>query len=70
MVAHQHDAQANQTPDLLLEKILLPGATLTAPRTLDEERLKKLAEASKDQQRIALRRKRVNEKLLRLVVNL
>jgi len=62
--------QESQAPDPLLEKILLPNASLTAPRTLDEERLKKLVEVSKEKQRAALKRKRVNEKLLRMVVKL
>lgn len=56
--------------DPLLEKILLPGKTLTVVTLEMNERLEGLLDKSRRDQKEALQRKEVNEVMLRTVVKL
>ena len=60
--------QNQQSPEQLLTKILLPGKSLTAFTVEMDEEAKALLEDNRKRQMEALKRKDVDEELLRLVV--
>lgn len=59
-----------RSPEQLLEEILLPGKNLTAFKVDMDEQAKELLEENRKKQLEALKRKDVDENLLRLVVKL
>jgi hypothetical protein len=60
--------QNQQSPEQLLTQILLPGESLTAFKVEMDEQAKASLEENRKKQMEALKRKDVDENLLRLVV--